>query len=216
MTKAITKLRSIINSDAGMAYANEYEVKFDFGAQSKLRNALSSAGFNATGDALSNMVFLCDEASLPGQFTSTQEFDGRYVGKFMQYANTKLYNDFSLSFMVTNKANPVKFFDAWMYFMFPEQSILSENNRIARADYKNRALVNNSTVVSYYDDYVCEMIEVRKFYKTKDAANGGFSVKYNIMRAYPFSIEAIPLGYGASTLVKLRVNFKYEKFIVQY
>lgn len=209
----ISKLRSIISNDKGMSYANEYEVSINF-KDGPLKTGLANLGFNQNGAALANMLFLCDEANLPSQFASTQEFDGLYTGRLIQYGTSKLYNDFSLSFMLTNKMNPTKFFDAWMYFMFPEHGADS-GKRISVKDYQNRRLRNNITTVNYYDDYVCDFIQVKKVYKTKDDPSGGTSITYKMYNAYPFTIESVPLAYGASTLAKLRVNFKYEKYIVE-
>jgi hypothetical protein len=210
---AISKLRSIVEKDKGMAYSNEYEVTFSI-SSTRLNDVLSSAGFSSTTSAaFTDMVFLCDEASLPGQYAATNEIDGMFTGRMIQFAHGKLYNDFSLSFMLTNQANPVKYFNAWFSFMFPEFG-LNSGGRISETDSANRALRNNVVGVNYYDDFTCDFIKVRKFYKTPDAANGGNSIVYKLYKAYPFNMETIPLAYGATTLSKLRVNFKYEKFVV--
>jgi hypothetical protein len=214
MTNAISKLRSIVETDAGMSYSNEYEVSFSI-SSSKLKTVLSNAGFttDADGSAQSNMLFLCDEASLPGQYAATQELDGMYTGRLLQFPHGKLYNDFYLSFMMTNKADPSKFFDAWYSFMFPERG-LNTGTRLDEKDFDNKASRTNITTVNYYDDFTCDYIQVRKFYKTPFAANGGNSIVYKLYKAYPYNIETTPLAYGPAIVTKLRVNFKYEKFVV--
>lgn len=210
---AISKLRSIVEQDKGMAYSNEYEVSFTISSQ-KLSQVLSSAGFTSTTSAaFSDVLFLCDEASLPGQYAATNELDGMYTGRLIQFAHAKLYNDFSLNFMMTNKANPIKFFNAWMSFIFPEYK-LSDGSRFAETNATGKAERSNITSVNYYDDYTCDTISIRKFYRTPDAANGGNSVTYKLYKAYPFNVETVPLAYGPSTLAKLRVNFKYEKLVI--
>lgn len=210
---AISKLRSIVEKDKGIAYSNEYEVTFSI-SSSRLNTVLQDAGFSSTtSTAFTDMVFLCDEASLPGQYAATNEIDGMFTGRMIQFAHGKLYNDFSLSFILTNQANPIKYFDAWFKFMFPEYG-LNSGGRISETDTANRALRNNVTGVNYYDDFTCDHIKVRKFYKTPDAANGGNSIVYKLYKAYPFNIETVPLAYGPSTVSKLRVNFKYEKYVI--
>lgn len=220
MVASIQKLRSIFEQDKGASYSNEYSVNiiFDSSKQADLISTLSSNGFNVQSSsegAYSNMLLLCDEASLPGQYSATNEIDGLYTGRLIQYPQAKLYNDFSLSFILTNKFNPAKFFDIWFYYMFPEFE-LNSGTEINYSSRSTRSSRTNTTALRYYDESVCSAIEVTKFYKTKDAANGGKSALYQMFKAYPYSIETVPLAYGASTLNKLRVQFRYEKFVSTY
>jgi hypothetical protein len=214
---SVSRLRSIINSQRGASYANEYQVKFYFnGIENKdLKADLESVGLNSS--RIDDMMFLCDEASLPGQFAATNEIDGLYVGRLMQYPNAKLYNDFSLSFIQSNQLDPTKFFDVWFYHMFPE---LQMNGSGEILDYlapsKDIGMRSNATLVNFYDKTVCDKIEVKKVYKTKDGPSGGFSIGCYLYNAYPYSIESMPLAYGASTLNKLRVQFRYEKHHIFY
>ena len=121
---SITKLRSLFEKDGGASYSNEYEVtmNFDSNKNTTLLNNFKIYGFESFGDggAFSNMMFLCDEASLPGSFAATQEIDGLFGGRLIQYPHAKLYNDLRLSFIQTNEMNPQKFFEAW----FPIKKIL--------------------------------------------------------------------------------------------
>jgi hypothetical protein len=213
----LTKIKSLFNSDSGASLSNEYEVTFSF-TDSETKNAkllfyLKRAGFSSfsDGSAFSNMMLLCDEASLPGTFAATNEIDGIYAGRMIQYPHGRIYNDFRLSFIMTNECNPNKFFDVWMNVMFPERDIV---NLVPRTNElrKNR---QNITTISYYDTIVCPQMTVVKTFKTKDGNNKGKSLQYDMINAYPYSIESVPLGYGASTLNKLRVSFRYEKHYFQ-
>ena len=212
----IQRIRSIFNSDKGGSYANEFEVQISFNPTSNkgLIDDLRTAGFNvnASEGAVKNMFLLCDEASLPGQFSATNEIDGLYTGRLIQYPQAKLYNDFSLSFIQTNKLNPSKFFDIWMYYMFPEYD-LNSGDELSYFDRNKRSQRTNITSVNYYDRCICDFIEVKKMYKNSSAPNGGVSATYKMFKAYPYTIETIPLSYGPSVLNKLRVQFRYEKHV---
>jgi len=212
----IQRIRSIFNSDKGGSYANEFEVKISFNpvANKGLIDDLSAAGFNVnvSEGAVKNMFLLCDEASLPGQFSATNEIDGLYTGRLIQYPQAKLYNDFSLSFMQTNKLNPSKFFDIWMYYMFPEYD-LNSGEQLSYFDRNRRSQRSNVVSVNYYDRTTCDFIEVKKMYKNPSAPNGEVSATYKMFKAYPYTIETIPLSYGPSVLNKLRVQFRYEKHV---
>tara|TARA_B100002019_G_scaffold290632_1_gene308755 strand:- start:160 stop:804 length:645 start_codon:yes stop_codon:yes gene_type:complete len=206
---AITKLRSIFDGDKGASYSNEYEVEFA-AMPALVQKNLTSVGFtSATSPASQNMLFLCDEAQLPGTFAATQEIDGLYGGRLIQYPHARLYNDLRLSFIQTNECNPQKFFEAWFSAIFPEFS-LNQGQEIAFNNSK-RIERTNVSALNYYDDIVCNQMTITKTFKNRAANNGGKSVGYDIKNVYPYSIESVPLAYGASTLNKLRVSFRYEK-----
>ena len=85
---SISKLRGIFNADKGASYSNEYEVNFSFSTtkNAEILSRLQYYGFSLTASdgAYDNMMFLCDEASLPGTFAATQEVDGVYAGRLIQ------------------------------------------------------------------------------------------------------------------------------------
>lgn len=219
ISSSITKLRSIFDADKGGSYSNEYSVTFKFDGKNNadLLKLFSDAGFSVSSSegAFGNMMLLCDEASLPGQYAATNEIDGLYTGRLIQYPQGKLYNDFSLSFIMTNKLQPAKFFDIWMYYMFPEYT-LNGGEKIDYSDRQKRSLRTNATTLRYYDQSVCDAIEVTKFYKNSSAPNGEKSALYQMFKAYPYSVQSVPLAYGASTLNKLQVQFRYEKYVSTY
>lgn len=216
---SITRLRSLFDRDKGASYGNEYEVtmNFDTTKNAKLLNNLRIYGFESFGasSAFDNMMFLCDEASLPGTFAATQEIDGLFAGRLIQYPHGKLYNDFRLSFIMTNEVNPQKFFEAWFYSIFPERSINGQGEIISN-DVNNRLNFSNATTIRFYEEIVCPQITVTKSFKDRSSYKGGQSCKYDIVNAYPYTIESVPLGYGASTLNKLKVSFRYEKHVATF
>jgi hypothetical protein len=216
---SITRLRSLFDRDKGASYGNEYEVtmNFDSTKNAQLLNNLRIYGFESFGasSAFDNMMFLCDEASLPGTFAATQEIDGLFAGRLIQYPHGKLYNDFRLSFIMTNEHNPQKFFEAWFYSIFPERSINGQGEIISN-DVNNRLNFSNATTIRFYEEIVCPQITVTKSFKDRSSYKGGQSCKYDIVNAYPYTIESVPLGYGASTLNKLKVSFRYEKHVATF
>ena len=218
---SISRLRGIFNTDRGGSYSNEYEVNFTFDdtLNSDILSRLKYYGFNPSSSsdgAYSDMMFLCDEASLPGTFAATNEVDGVYAGRLIQYPHAKLYNDIRLSFIQTNQLNPQKFFEAWMGGMFPEVSMnaTAGSGEILPAERDRRRTITNTVGLRYYNEMCCTNIRVQKTYKNRTDPSGENSCYYDMIRAYPYSIESVPLAYGASTLNKLRVSFRYEKHVV--
>jgi hypothetical protein len=216
LMSSITKLRGIFERDRGASYSNEYEVNFSRFTEGALTKNLSTAGFtNFVGSetAFQNMMFLCDEASLPGTFAATQEIDGIFGGTMIQYPHGKLYNDLRLSFIQTNEMLPQKFFEAWFYSIFPERA-LNTKEEIA-INSSGRETRSNVVTIQYYDEIVCNM-SITKSFKDSSSYKGGKSMEYEIVNAYPYTIESVPLAYGASTLNKLRVSFRYEKHVAKF
>lgn len=216
---SITKLRSLFEKDGGASYSNEYEVtmNFDSNKNTTLLNNFKIYGFESFGDGgtFSNMMFLCDEASLPGSFAATQEIDGLFGGRLIQYPHAKLYNDLRLSFIQTNEMSPQKFFEAWFGTIFPERELNAADEVIIN-DVNRRLSRSNVTTLRYYDEIVCPTMTVTKSFKSRSSYKGGVSCKYDIVNVYPYTIETVPLAYGASTLNKLRVSFRYEKHVATF
>lgn len=217
MVAAIQKLRGLFNRDLGGSYSNEYKVniQFDPDKNSALLATLKEVGIASFGSetAFGNMMFLCDEASLPGQYAATQELDGLYTGRLIQYPHAKLYNDLMLSFIMTNQETALKFFEGWFYAMFPEKDLNTGETISYDQKLNQRAKRTNVTALRYYDNIVCDNITVTKFHKTNTAPDGQVTSRHIMYKAYPYSVESVPLAYGASTLNKLRVQFRYEKHI---
>ena len=157
---------------------------------------------------------MCDEASLPGQYAATNEIDGLYTGRLIQYPHGKLYNDFSLSFIMTNNELPIKFFETWFYTIFPEKK-LNDGTTLEYVNKTSRAERTNITTLSYYDNITMD-IKVKKFHKNNFAANGRVTSEHTMYRAYPYTMESTPLAYGPSVINKLRVQFRYEKHVQVY
>ena len=219
---SISRLRGIFNTDRGGSYSNEYEVNFSFlqptadsNNNKSILERLKYYGFNTSSSSgvYSDMMFLCDEASLPGTFAATNEVDGVYAGRLIQYPHAKLYNDIRLSFIQTNQMNPQKFFEAWMGGMFPEYGV-DNATEIQPAERTRRRAVSNTVGLRYYKEMVCPKLTVTKSYKDSTGPSGQNSCYYDMFNVYPYSIESVPLSYGASTLNKLRVSFRYEKHVV--
>jgi hypothetical protein len=215
LMSSITKLRGIFERDKGASYSNEYEVNFSNFRGGLIENfkAAGFTNFSGSETALQNMLFLCDEASLPGTFAATQEIDGVFGGTMIQYPHAKLYNDLRLSFIQTNEMLPQKFFEAWFYSIFPERTL---NTKLEVAlNSSGRETRSNVITLQFYDDIVCNM-SITKSFKDSSSYKGGKSIEYEIINAYPYTIESVPLAYGASTLNKLRVSFRYEKHVAKF
>jgi len=140
---------------------------------------------------------LCSDASLPTSSYATAEVKGNFVGVTQEFAHTRLYADTDFTFYVDKNYDSIKFFEAWM-------------------DYISGAGLDQKTDTGYfrrmaYPDYY----KVSKMSITKFERNiSGEQLKYTFINAFPKSMTAIPVAYGAADLLKVTVSFNYDRYVM--
>lgn len=206
-------LAAIVNG-RGMARSNTYAVYFVMptGVDSvsvELRNKgrLNGLGAAVEGDVSPSQVgqrilMMCDEVSLPGIQANTGSITGRYQGQGpIYYPTAPIYNDVQLSFMCDAEMQAFKFLLDWHEFIYDTTSATRKGEKIRKLRYPEK--------------YQCELhIEKRE----RNAVNeiGVKTMKYVLQNAWPYSVDAIPLSYGSSQLVKCTANFYYTSWDREY
>lgn len=157
----------------------------------------------------------CVEASLPGSSLLTNEINDDHTGVTERQAYRRQYDDrVDFTFYVTTDdlANDsyyaIKFFEAWMGYAANEQ--YGDANRISSNNYTYR--------VNFPDDYCTGGVNggtmsIRKF--ERDYAVSGKSLVYNFVRAFPVSINSMPVSYDSSELLKCTVSFSYSRYWIE-
>jgi hypothetical protein len=203
----INEFLGSISKGGGMAMSNLYEVKFD-GLSQKLQDELRDfgfIGFSGLNTAYAMLTLLCEEASLPGMQAMTGQTNGVYMGEGqVNYAHTRSYTDITLGWTCDANTLPVKFLNGWMRVVFPDAAGNSTENGGG-----NRFA---STQVNYPDDYMCNKITITKAERNANATLGRVSGIYTLWDAWPYSVQATPLSYGASTLLKVTASFYYRRW----
>ena len=133
--KSLGKFLDIIASQGGMSYSNNFDVQFDFGRNTNLKNRFKHLGLSfdsGSAEAPSNdatmtastssvLKVFCEEAQLPNIQAATGTDTGRRLGEGQSnYAHTKMYSDFQLGWMCDANMTPLKFLNAWYSFIFGE------------------------------------------------------------------------------------------------
>lgn len=182
-----------ISNGRGMAKSNRYSVYFqggniitelkkDFGGiDAKVADTISEVG--------ERVLIFCDEVSLPGAQSNTGSIVRHPGANPIYYPTNPIYNDLQLSFMCDAEMQALNFLTKW------RQKI-----------YKK---VGRSYQVNYPSDYECKII-IEKNEPTSSSEVGNTPVKYTLNDAWPYSVDAIPLSYGSSQLVKVTANFYYR------
>ena len=191
------------------------------------------------GNAPSLLKMFCEEAQLPNVQAATGQMTGYRLGEGqVNYAHTKLYTDFQLGWMCDANMTPLKFLNAWYSFIFSEYD--SANNEIlgqtgsttAPASATGYSLTNQSLEqlknssgtrtspdrsirLRFPEEYQCN-VTITKTEKGSKAPNERASMMYTMMDVFPYSIDAVPLSYGASQVTKVTANFYYSKYSIIY
>lgn len=181
-----------ISNGKGVAKSNLYSVYFSgpcttipgYGGLSNKPESLGEVG--------SRILFLCDEATLPGVQSNTGNMS-RYLGQAPRYYPTSpIYTDIQLSFICDAQMQALKFLNDWHGLIYDSTSIGSER----------------STKLNYPSTYQSTMI-IEKNERNDNSDIGAITAKYNIFNSWPYAIDSIPLSYGSSQLVKVTANFYY-------
>ena len=141
---------------------------------------------------------LCDSASLPTTAYATAEVRDNFMGVPQQFAHTRIYTDLDFSFYVDEDYNLLKIFEGWMEYI---SSGANDN-----VDQDHRAYYRR---MKYPDSYKCNTMYINKFEK-----NYKRTLRYRFVNVFPKSINAIPVQYGSADILKVTVNFNYDRYIV--
>ena len=211
---------SAIAKQGGMAVSNGYLVHFDF-----VDKSIGSAGnylegligaYSGVEDNLYEM--LCDEAQLPTLQAATGQLTGRYLGEgVVNYPHTRMYSDFSLGWVCDANMIPYKFLHEWWNFIFHEydneQAVFSQDARTTNRETALGVspLARNRTIrLRYPRSYHCN-IRVAKVEKGSNKELERTSQIHILEDAFPYTVDAVPLSFGQSQLVKVTANFYYAK-----
>ena len=145
-----------------------------------------------------NLGILCSDASLPTSTLATAEVKDNFKGVPQQFAHTRFYTDISYSFYIDEDYTLLKIFEGWMEYI--------SSGANADVDQDHRAYYRR---MKYPDSYKCNTMYINKFEK-----NYKRTLRYRFVNVFPKSINAIPVQYGSADILKVTVNFNYDRYIV--
>ena len=207
----------------GMALSTGFRVKFDFddpnGVKQELEGQLKyNEGYNYAEQYV-------DEVNLPGAQAATGQLTGRFTGEGVtNYIHQKMFTDFQLGWMCDANMSPFKFMQTWYQYIFQEydtsaQEIPSMETAV-NASTENMLSTkpkeyNRTTRLRFPENYHCT-IRIAKAEKGPASDTSRVSTVHILQEAFPYAVEAIPLSFGTSQLVKCTASFYYGKHRVVY
>ncbi len=149
---------------------------------------------------------MCAEATLPTSSFATSEVKDNYQGINQQFAHTRIYVDSDFSFYVDQDYNVLKFFEGWMDYVAGDDNFrgitrTDDNNYYRRLNYP----MNRDNKIGYKSG----VLTITKFEKNLDPKK---SITYEYVNAFPKSMTSIPVQYGGADLVKVNVQFAYDRY----
>ena len=145
-----------------------------------------------------NVGILCNEATIPTSTLATAEVKDNFMGVPQQFAHTRFYTDFSYSFYIDEDYTLLRIFEGWMDYI--SSGANADVNQDHRAFYRR---------FRYPDSYKCNTMYINKFEK-----NYKRTLRYRFVNVFPKSIDAVPVSYGSADILKVSVNFNYDRYIV--
>ncbi len=164
----------------GVAYGNR------FFCEMRMPEALLSSISQAEGGKqlsldMRELMLRCDTAELPGvQFVTS---DNKVMGPIYKVPNQILYNDITLSYMLSADLAEKYLFDFWM-----------------------NEIKDDSDTYKYYEQYTSEM-QIRVYNMRHEPVYG---IKFH--KLYPTAINQIQLSWQDSEIMRLSVTFAFERW----
>ena len=150
----------------------------------------------------------CAEAALPGTSLATNELINDFTGITERHAYRRQYDTTSsFTFYVDHDYKIINFFEKWIGY------IVGENET-------NTDILNNGTDVNGLSDNYFYRVNFPKLYQTsiyvkKFEKDYERILEYRFLKAYPISINTMPITYNASELLRCTVNFNFSRYLVE-
>lgn len=205
--KSISQIKSTILSPA---LTSHFAVKIvpPKGVVDFISNEGRINGFNLS--KLDELTLLCSETTLPGSTLYTHEVTGDYPGVTEKMVYRRQYDDYSsFTFYVDLNYEIIEFLEGWKNFIVNEDS--REIYRRENASYR----------VKFRNDYAGSII-ITKFERNIGSAVNrqnntvslsGPKLNYEFIKAFPISVDSMPVSYETGTILKCNVNFSYLRYV---
>jgi hypothetical protein len=186
-----------------------------FNPPTDVRNFIrNNREFNYDGPGNHELISLsCSEASLPGSSFVTNEITDDFTGVTERLAYRRQYDDrIDFTFYVDygrddGNYNVLWFFENWMQYIANEQFL--DGNGIENPNFKYRFRFPDGDGDGKTTGYRTTLY-INKFerdFKTQ-------YLRYRFIKAYPISIDSMPVSYDSSELLKCTVSFTYTRYVI--
>ncbi len=146
-----------------------------------------------------NLSLLCNRASLPGSGLATADVVGNFTGVTEKFAHTRTFVQMDMEFYVDNAYRSLKFIEHWMEFISGGSETSGEGVNPLRDGYHFR--------MRYPSEYKCDETRIIKFERDYKRY-----IEYRFFGLFPIALNATPVSYEGSTLLKASASFNYDRY----
>ena len=179
-----------------VAQTSHFIVEFG-GLSGNLRRHLRDRGMDARF-ITDNLSLLCNRASLPGSGLATADVIGNFTGVAEKFAHTRTFVQMDMEFYVDNSYRSLKFIEHWMEFISSGAETGLGVNPL-RTGYHFR--------MRYPSEYKCDETRIIKFERDYKRY-----IEYRFFGLFPIALNATPVSYEGSTLLKASASFNYDRY----
>ena len=189
MSFSVETFRAKLESGGGPAYGDRYHVAFT-APSGVAAEAASYLTTETTSKVTSRLSWLCDTINIPSRSLTTTEF--RTYGLPVKRPYGSVYTESQMEFLCTRNMGEKKFFDAWLNYIFD----------------------NNSYDIAYYDNYRTN-IDIYHFDRSVSDASDLDKSTYHITleEAYPTLVGEVSMNHTATEILKIPITFTYKKYV---
>ena len=201
------KMNALTRMDIGkLATNNQYQVNIS-GITQDLKGYLGRyydiPNNYATGG---DIGIMCSEATLPTSSFATAEVKDNFQGINQQFAHTRIYIDSDFTFYIDRDYNLLKFFEGWMDYISGDDIDLGVDRSNSANYYRRFNYPTNGGKLGYK----CGSLTISKFDRNFET-----NLVYEFINAFPKGMTSIPVTYGETDILKVNVQFAYDRYIVQ-
>jgi hypothetical protein len=164
-----------------------------------------------------NVGMLCSEATLPTSSFATAEVKDNFQGINQQFAHTRIYVDSEFTFYVDANYKMLKFFEGWMDYISGTIHHTTTPETNTRGYYRKFNYPLGDTTSSSQKatgGYKVDTLSITKFEKDFDVADNFLT--YEFVNAFPKGMTSMPVKYGSAELLKVSVQFAYDRYVVNH
>ena len=189
MSFSVENFRAKLESGGGPAYGDRYHIYFNPPA-AVATEATAMMQHEAASSVTQRLSWLCDTINIPSRSLTTTEF--RTYGLPVKRPYGSVYTESQMEFLCTRNMGEKKFFDAWLNYVFD----------------------NNSYDIAYYENYTTD-IDIYHFDRSASDANDLSRSTYHIklIEAYPTLVGEISMNHTATEILKIPITFTYKKYV---
>ena len=189
MSFSVEAFRTQIDKGGGPAYGDRYHVQMNI-PRTVFGIGAGESAYTREDSVEKRLSYLCDTINIPSRSLTTTEF--RTYGLPVKRPYGSVYTESQMEFLCTRNMGEKKFFDAWINYIFN----------------------NNSYDIAYYKNYTTD-IDIYHFDRSVSDANDLDKSTYHIKleEAYPTLIGEVSMNHTATEILKLPITFTYKKYV---